>query len=270
MLSKKKGDVAQAIAESIAETFSSARFTNLFKDQTLSEAWTVGDALTVWYSLGHLVLVVAAWRAYNDKSTVFQILDHCRPLLLKHWNVSEDVCDKLRTVVNETEAAAFAAFTGCKDGDDLLRFFSRYVSGILGAPVPFSDRSRFEDELMGIKYRGIDPILNATVCNLFVGVCIATKELLEKSSIDWNSPNPNKSQATDAKEPAKIHPNGPGVSPAFKLARVIGAIVVLLLVLFVAFAALAGALTHPFHAVGFVLFVAALFIYGGLVRRGKQ
>jgi len=48
----------------------------------------------------------------------------------------DDVFEKFLTVVEETEASAFASFTNCKDGLGLSIFFERYVSRILGAPVP--------------------------------------------------------------------------------------------------------------------------------------
>jgi hypothetical protein len=170
--------VADKIVTSIRSSFSPAEFTNLFKGQSMAEGWTIGDALAVWYSLGHFALVVAAWSAYNDRTQVFNLTDLCRPRLVKYWNVPPDVLDRLRTVVNETEAAAFASYSRCNKSKDLSLFFSRYVSRILGAPVPFSERDMFEDQLMGIKYLGSDPILCIAVCKLFVGVCVEIKELL--------------------------------------------------------------------------------------------
>lgn len=174
------GEIVDAIATAISETFSASRFTDQFENEALSQGWTLRDALSVWYSLGHLVLVVAAWTAFNDKTRVFRILDECRPLLLKHWNLSGEMAEMLRKVVNETEAEAFKSFTSCKNGTDLSVFFSRFVSRILGAPVPFSGRSSFEDEMMGIKYQCHNPILHVTVCKFFIGICVPTKELLEK------------------------------------------------------------------------------------------
>ncbi len=200
MLLKKKQDVADAIAETIGQTFSSSRFTDLFKEVALSEGWALGDALVTWYSLGHLALAGAAWTTYKEKAKVFRVLDRCRPLLLKHWKVSENAADKLRAVVNETEGGAFASFTRCKEGTDLSLFFARYVSMILGASVPFSERSMLEDQLMCIKYQGSDLILVTSVCGLFVEVCTATKELLEKSSSVWDLPTPKQPQPTDPKE----------------------------------------------------------------------
>lgn len=176
-------ELADVLSGGICQTFSVSSFTDLFKDESFSQGWTLRDALVVWYSPGHFALVVAAWRAYNEKTRVFRIVDLCRPLLLKRWNLSEDMFEQLRTVVNETEAEAIASFTSCKSGVELSRFFHRYVSRILGAAVPFSERSTFEDEMLGIKYQRSNPILEATVCRLFVGNCGPTKALLEKISI---------------------------------------------------------------------------------------
>jgi Flp pilus assembly protein TadD len=190
-------EVAETAAIRVAEVFSSARFTDIFKEDTLAGGWTFDDALAVWYSLGHLALVIAAWQACKEEKRVFRITNRCRSVLVRQWSMSENVLAKLRGTVNETEAAAVASFTTCKNGADLLLFFSRYVSTILGAPVPFSDRSMFDDQMMGIKYLGADPVLHATVCDLFVGACTSAKQLFEESSIDWDSSIPNELQSVD-------------------------------------------------------------------------
>jgi hypothetical protein len=171
--------VAEGIADLIGKSFSSTQFTELFKNATLSEGWTPGDALAAWYSLGNLALIVAVWTTYDDKAKAPPIIDLCRSKLRKHWNMPADIFEKFLTVVGETEASAFTAFTRCKDGTELSRFFGRYVSRILGAPVPFSERSMFEDQMMGFKYRS-EPILKAEVCGFFMDICSSTKKLLEK------------------------------------------------------------------------------------------
>src|SRR5882762_3118609 len=168
--------VAEGIADLIGKSFSSTQFTHLFQNATLSEGWTLTDAIAVWYSLGNLALVVAVWTTYDDKTKAPPIIDHCRSMLRKIWNMPEDVFEKFLTVVRETEASAFAAFTGCMDGRGLMEFFGRYVSRILGAPVPFSQRSHFEDEMMGIKYR-TDIGLEASVCQFFIDTSTAVKGL---------------------------------------------------------------------------------------------
>lgn len=173
--------VTERIAVIITEGFSSAQFTELFQDQTLPDGWTMGAAFAVWCSLGNLALVVTTWQTHNDQTSVFRIIDSCRPKLIKHWKLSGDVLEKLRTVVNETEATAVPAFGACKTGSDLSLFFRRYVSGILGAPVAFTGRSVVEDQLSGISYRGDDPILAAAVCDLFVQTCTSVKLLLTSS-----------------------------------------------------------------------------------------
>lgn len=171
--------VGEGIADVIRKSFSSAQFTNLFQSATFSEGWTLSDALAAWYSLGNLALVVVAWTTYDDKIKAPLIIDHCRSMLQKRWDMPKDVFEKFLSVVEETEASAFVAFTGCKGGIDLSRFFHRYVSRILGAPVPFSERSLFDDEMMGIKYRG-DLALEAAVCQFFIDVCTLLKKSLEK------------------------------------------------------------------------------------------
>jgi hypothetical protein len=177
----------EGIANHIGKSFSSTEFNRLFYNATLSDGWTLGDALAVWYSLGNLALVVVVWTTY-DKAKAPAIIDVSHPVLLKHWNMPADVLKKFVTVVGETEASAFAAYTGCKDGLDLSRFFGRYVSSILGAPVPFSERNMFQDELMGFKYR-TDLVLTAEVCQLFIDTCIATKEWIGNYGTRWIKEN---------------------------------------------------------------------------------
>ena len=173
-------EVAQLVAAEIGEGFSIRFLTELFNDATLSEGWTMNDALPVWYSLGNLALVIAAWTTYDDTTKATRIISRCRSLLQKHWNMSEDVFEKLRAVIAETEASAFASFVRCKDGKDLMRFFARYVSRICGAPVPFSERSSFEDDMMGIKYVH-NFSTEAAVCKFFVDTCGRTKGFLNRN-----------------------------------------------------------------------------------------
>ena len=175
--------VADGIAAIITEAFSSPRFIDLFGDQTLAQGWSRGEAFAVWCSLGHLALVVATWQIYHDKTHAFRIIDICRAMLIKQWKLSADMFETFRTIVNETEATAVAAFGACKTGSDLSLFFRRYVSRILGAPVAFTGRSTFEDQLSGIKYRG-DAILSVTVSDLFVHTLTSVKRLLDTTPTD--------------------------------------------------------------------------------------
>ena len=140
----------------------------------------MSDALPVWYSLGNLALVVAVWTSYDDSTKATRVISLCRSLLPKHWNMSETVFEKLRAVIAETESSAFASFVRCKDGKDLMLFFARYVSRIVGAPVPFSERSLAEDQIMGIKYL-IDLPTEAAVCQFFIDTCGRTRSFLNKS-----------------------------------------------------------------------------------------
>jgi hypothetical protein len=161
---------------------------NLFEDHELSSGWTLGDALAAWFSLGNLALVVALWEAFNDEAKSSLIIRFCQILLPKHWDMSLEICAKFRVLIERTEAAAFASFNACKNGNELLVFFSRYVARMLGTSLPFAEHSAFEDELSDVRYQITDPILAASVCGLFIKFCTATKEFLEQAPIDWFSP----------------------------------------------------------------------------------
>ena len=180
--------VAEIVAERLGQAFSCSQFMNLFEDHELSSGWTLGDALAAWFSLGNLALVVALWEAFNDETKSSLIIRFCQILLPKHWGMSNEICAEFRVLIERTEAAAFASFNACKNGNELLVFFSRYVARMLGTSLPFAEHSAFEDELSDVRYQITDPILAASVCGLFVKFCTATKEYLEQAPIDWSPP----------------------------------------------------------------------------------
>jgi hypothetical protein len=184
----KPEHVAEIVAERLGQAFSCSQFMNLFEDHELSSGWTLGDALAAWFSLGNLALVVALWEAFNDETKSSLIIPFCQILLPKHWGMSNEICAKFRVLIERTEAAAFASFNACKNGNELLVFFSRYVARMLGTSLPFAEHSAFEDELSDVRYQITDPILAASVCGLFVKFCTATKAFLEQTPIDWSPP----------------------------------------------------------------------------------
>ena len=180
--------VAEIVAERLGQAFSCSQFINLFEDHELSSGWTLGDALAAWFSLGNLALVVSLAEAFNDEAKSSIIIRFCQILLPKHWGMSLEICAKFRVLIERTEAAAFASFNACKNGNELLVFFSRYVARMLGTSLPFAEHSAFEDELSDVRYQITDPILAASVCGLLVKFCTATKEYLEQAPIDWSPP----------------------------------------------------------------------------------
>jgi hypothetical protein len=180
--------VAGIVAERLGQAFSCSQFINLFEDHELSSGWTLGDALAAWFSLGNLALVVSLAEAFNDEAKSSLIIRFCQILLPKHWGMSDEICAKFRVVIERTEGAALASFNACKDGTELLVFFSRYVGRMLGTLLPFAEHSGFENEPLRVTYQVTDPILAASVCGLFVKFCTATKEFLEQAPIDWSPP----------------------------------------------------------------------------------
>ena len=180
-------NVAELVANRLGEAFSCSQFMSLFENQMLSPGWTLGDALSYWYSLGNLALIISLWEAFNDEAKISRILRPCLTMLHKYWNMSDCVCAKLRAVGEKTESATFASFNACNDGTELLIFVSHYVRRILGSSAP-SEHSTFENEPSGVRGRVTDPILAASVCGMFIKVSTATKEFLEQVPIDWFSP----------------------------------------------------------------------------------
>jgi hypothetical protein len=176
-------NVVQEVARRIAQVFSSTQYLHFFGDKTFSAGWTYNDALAVWFSLGNLALVIAVWQ--EQKTGVEfanRAIDLVRAELLKQWRMPDLVFAKLQAALAETEEQAFKAFTTCTTGIELELFFSRYVSWILGYPVPFSGVSRFEDEVMGIRNQGTDIFQNAALSEVFVSLLVEIKQYLAKDN----------------------------------------------------------------------------------------
>lgn len=164
--------VAENVANAIGKTFGSGQFTSLFKGQTLAEDWTLGDAVAVWHSLGNLVLLVAASAAYRNASRVAQVYETSRLLLLKLWQLSSEGYQRFRSVTENSRAQEdLRSFRECKNGTELLLFFSRYVNRILGKP-----------EILEIGNERIvnscDPVMCIVVCEMFVDVCSGMKDFM--------------------------------------------------------------------------------------------
>jgi CheY-like chemotaxis protein len=189
---------AESIVRLVGQTFSSTNFFELFGDQTLSDGWTLDDALAVWYSLGYLSLIVAVSKTFDSQDHAMLIIDTCQPLLLKQWKMSASILEKFRTVTQETEEPAFHAFTSCETELGLMRFFSSYANRILGAKLPF-DGSTADMIAMGFKPKTFDAALPAPICHLFVTTTVAVKELLQKLKSSWESTSRPSSQPASSK-----------------------------------------------------------------------
>lgn len=126
--------VAEKLASNLAKQYSSVEFSQWFGNQTLAEGQTLNDALAAWYSLANLELVLAAWAAFKDGARAGCIIGLTRVALQKHWNITKETSERLRMIVEKTEASSVAAFSKCDSGADLHLFFSRYIWMILGGP----------------------------------------------------------------------------------------------------------------------------------------
>ena len=177
-------NAADAVAQLIASTFSYAYFENCFDGIALPDGWSKDDALGVWYSLGNLALVVAAWSNHKgDSARAIEVIGSVRSDLLNRWNMSSTSSNRLLAFANRTEAESFRAFHSCTNGAQLASFFGRYVSNILGSPVALTSHSSFEDELQGIVFAECDPILVAALADRFVETVASAKNLLRESQM---------------------------------------------------------------------------------------
>jgi hypothetical protein len=163
--------VAEDVAGVIAETFGSGQFTSLFNEQTLADRWTLGEAMAVWYSLGNLVLFVAASTAYQDQARVIQLYDRCKPLLLRRWQMSDKSYERFRSVIETRGSEDIQSFKGCNSGNDLFLFFGRYVNRILGRPEILETGK-------GTFVNSCDPIICMVICKMFVDICSDMKNFL--------------------------------------------------------------------------------------------
>ncbi len=170
---------ANGIAQCIADVYSAAEFERHFGDEHLAVGWSESDALAAWYSLGNLALVISVWQHYREHHRASTMIDLVRSKLTGHWAMPDATFERLTLLLEETEEQSVRSFNSCRNGQELSRFFGRYVSLILGAPVPFTDRSDFEYELLGVQHLGKDPAKIASLTGPFVSLVTATKRFLK-------------------------------------------------------------------------------------------
>jgi hypothetical protein len=177
--------ISGTIARDIANTFSAGQFAQHFGDESLAPNWTYNDALAAWYSLGNLALVNTVTHHFGARHDIAgQVLDAVRAQLVTEWNLSDAAFSRLQKIQVETEKQAFIAFNSCKEGNDLSRFFARYVSMILGSTIPFSSSTLLEDQLQGFEYRGTDPFRQVQLSSTFMDTCIRIKDLLKQWPVE--------------------------------------------------------------------------------------
>jgi hypothetical protein len=175
--------LAELIAFKITTTFSLTRFTELFRDETLSEGWTLDDALAVWYSVGHVAMVIAALdetsKIPDDISPIIQL---CKRKMLKHWGMPDTIFKKLRSVVDDLENAAVNSFISCSEADDLERFASQYTSRIKGSRVPFSHSKTWMRDCLqaGLIPNPCDPAKTFAIWRMFFSVQETIMKLLKQ------------------------------------------------------------------------------------------
>ncbi len=185
---------ALSVAQLIGETFSSSRFTELFKDESFADGWKLGDALAVWYFLGTVSLDAAVWTTFDSRDQAWLIVDTCYPFLSKRWNMSESVLQRFKIVKERFAKAAFFGYVGCKSTEDYIVFFSRLANLVLGADLP-ADRpfegTTMECMLKGYEPVSLDPSLGLPISHLFTNTTIEAKKLLQEPAIAWLLPQSN-------------------------------------------------------------------------------
>jgi hypothetical protein len=172
--------VADAAANRIASVFSVSNFTQQFGSESLEDGWSIGDALAAWYSLGTLALVIPVWQQFKDREVGNRMVDLVRDRLLTQWSMTDATFARMQKILQETEELAVRAFTSCKEGADLLRFFGRYVSLILGAPIPFDNKPDFDYELLGFQHRGKDLAHSTELSGSFINLINEVKKEFAK------------------------------------------------------------------------------------------
>jgi hypothetical protein len=181
-------EAAESVAQLIGETFSSSRFTELFKDESFADGWKLGDALAVWYFLGTVSLDVAVWTTFDSRNQAPLIVDTCHSLLSRRWNMSESVLERFNTVMQTYGKAAFFAYVGCKSDADWFTLFSRFANLILGAKFPADhpfEGTTMEGLLKGYEPVSLDASLGLPICALFTDTTITAKKLLQEPAIAW-------------------------------------------------------------------------------------
>ena|ERR1700722_7928376 len=167
--------LARKIGEVVALCFSAEQLIKYFGQKTFTANWTFNDALGVWYCLGRFCFLVSVGSLNGiHEADVAAILDVGQKHLMAGWKMSGPTLQRFEEFNGTKLEGAYSIYKSITDGQAFARFFSLFVSAILGNDISFSPNEFSLGWLAQILQSSgefdMDPVLTTEISSLFVEV----------------------------------------------------------------------------------------------------
>jgi len=173
-------EIANRAGVIAAQSFSVERFNFLFGQKSFVDNWTRDDALGVWYCLGHFCFLISIASMIGlPEVEVGNVIEVGQKALMKTWKMSASTLKRFEEF-NETKlASVYTIYKSISRGDEFGRFFTLFVSEIIGNDISFS-LDAFSGgvivQFLAGKMIDMDPFLHSKVGEMFAIVKDGVRE----------------------------------------------------------------------------------------------
>lgn len=160
--------------KSVAQCFSVEQFCEFFGQKSFSGNWTLEEALGIWYALGRFCFLISIGSLEGIQDADMNSLLVCgQGGLETTWRMPEATLSRFEDFNATKLAAAYSVYKSIDNGEKFGRFFSLFISEILGNDVSFSlndfSKGMVAQVLQGERME-MDPFLANEVSSMFVKV----------------------------------------------------------------------------------------------------
>jgi len=177
--------IAAKAAYFVAASFSDKTFHERFDDQPMAESWTISDALATWYALGYFCFLSCAGLVDADPTFETAILDKGLERLIEEWQMPQQIHAKFHAFLRGNIRDILATYEGADDAQKFARFFSLFVTRIVGGTTVFSTASLSHGSLLSSVIKGeminTDVVMHIGLSMVFVGTRSAVKKGIQSA-----------------------------------------------------------------------------------------
>lgn len=172
--------LGRKIGESVAQSFSAEQFGQFFGQKPFAPNWTLDDALGIWYCLGRFCFLISIGTLEGLKEADgHTLIESGEEALMTTWKMRESAMRRFNAFIETKVASAYSIYKSISNPEMFGRFFTLFVSEILGRAQSFSPEV-FSGGMVAQLLQGeeleMDPGLRVGVSRMFVDVKSAAHE----------------------------------------------------------------------------------------------